>query len=215
MFTLNDLKAVALAAPEKDIRHYMIGVHVDRRGYLVATDGHRAHIIKLEEGATDNLPGSVTLPLNILKVLTALRVKGKDTITITAKRNQPDSYYELGNSTPAADYGRRVRDYDWYINGQQFTPVDGVYPVWDKVITNTDEPHHKSVDSDIPYSAEYLYDVSRAVRMLTGSKIGSNCPIQRIDGRQYMFTGENVQDRFAAIIMPTRRDHRHTINWLP
>jgi hypothetical protein len=30
-----------------------------------------------------------------------------------------------------------------------------------------------------------------------------------------MFTGENVKAKFAAIIMPTRRDHRHTINWLP
>ena len=47
-----DLKAVALAMAVKDLRYYLQGVHVESNGAttrIVATDGHRLHIVQTED----------------------------------------------------------------------------------------------------------------------------------------------------------------------
>ena len=91
------LKAVLLAAGKKDIRYYLNGVHVNKH-HLVATDGHRMHIV-CHGGDWPHEP--VTIPRNACE----LAVKGKTTtLEITPTDIGPISYQPTGGTYP--DYTR-------------------------------------------------------------------------------------------------------------
>ena len=91
------LKAVLLAAGKKDIRYYLNGVHVNKH-HLVATDGHRMHIV-CHGGDWPHEP--VTIPRNACE----LAVKGKTTtLEITPTAIGPISYQPVGGTYP--DYTR-------------------------------------------------------------------------------------------------------------
>lgn len=91
------LKAVLLAAGKKDIRYYLNGVHVTKH-HLVATDGHRMHIV-CHGGDWPHEP--VTIPRDACE----LAVKGKTTtLDLTPSAIGPISYKPLGGTYP--DYTR-------------------------------------------------------------------------------------------------------------
>ena len=93
----NHLKAVLLAAGKKDIRYYLNGVHVTKH-HLVATDGHRMHIV-CHGGDWPHDP--VTLP----RTACELAVKGKTTtLEITPTAVGPISCHPVGGAYP--DYTR-------------------------------------------------------------------------------------------------------------
>lgn len=91
------LKAVLLAAGKKDLRYYLNGVHVNNH-HLVATDGHRLHIV-CHGGDWPHDP--VTIP----RTACELAVKGKTTtLEITPTAIGPISYQPVGGTYP--DYTR-------------------------------------------------------------------------------------------------------------
>jgi DNA polymerase-3 subunit beta len=73
-----DLKAVALAMAVKDIRYYLQGVYVESNGTMtriVATDGHRLHIVQTEDRERPVSPiVSFLMPFDLVKH--CLKVKG-------------------------------------------------------------------------------------------------------------------------------------------
>ncbi len=93
----NHLKAVLLAAGKKDIRYYLNGVRVNKH-HLVATDGHRMHIV-CHGGDWPHDP--VTIPRDACE----LAVKGKTTsLEITPTAIGPISYQPVEGLYP--DYTR-------------------------------------------------------------------------------------------------------------
>ena len=97
----NHLKAVLLAAGKKDIRYYLNGVHVTKH-HLVATDGHRMHIV-CHGGEWPHEP--VTIPRDACE----LAIKGKTTtLEITPTAIGPISYQPVGGTYP--DYTRLISD---------------------------------------------------------------------------------------------------------
>lgn len=91
------LKAVLLAAGKKDIRYYLNGVHVNKH-HLVATDGHRMHIV-CHGGDWPHEP--VTIP----RTACDLAIKGKTTtLEITPTAIGPISYQPVDGTYP--DYTR-------------------------------------------------------------------------------------------------------------
>jgi DNA polymerase-3 subunit beta len=73
-----DLKAVSLAMAVKDIRYYLQGVYVESNGAMtriVATDGHRLHIVQTEDRERPVSPiVSFLMPSDLVKH--CLKVKG-------------------------------------------------------------------------------------------------------------------------------------------
>ena len=93
----NHLKAVLLAAGKKDIRYYLNGVHVNKH-HLVATDGHRVHIV-CHGGDWPHEP--VTIPRDACE----LAVKGKTaSLELTPTAIGPISYLPVSGTYP--DYTR-------------------------------------------------------------------------------------------------------------
>ena len=113
------LKAVLLAAGKKDVRYYLNGVHVNKH-HLVATDGHRMHIV-CHGGDWPHDP--VTIPRNACE----LAIKGKTTtLEITPMAIGHISYQPTGGTYPdytrvmASGYalGRGVSEGEQFTNAQ-------------------------------------------------------------------------------------------------
>lgn len=119
-----DLKAVALAMAVKDLRYYLLGVLVEynrAQTRIVATDGHRMHMIQTEGSGMVCQPVSFIMPADLVKH--CIRVKGPRGIKdpIVSLSYDPSGKIEArlpdGSSIVASaidgkfpDYGRIVRD---------------------------------------------------------------------------------------------------------
>jgi len=110
------LKALALLAPKKDIREYLLGVHIEVKGsqaILVATDGSALGVLRLtlaEEFETHEF----TIPLSLLTMITA-----KDEVTVAYTKD------EQGPGTVTLIQGDRV------LSGKA---VEGRFPDYRRVI---------------------------------------------------------------------------------
>ena len=116
------LKAVLLAAGKKDTRYYLNGVHVNKH-HLVATDGHRMHIV-CHGGDWPHDP--VTIP----RTACELAIKGKTTtLEITPAAIGPISYQPTGGTYP--DYTRvmagRAALREGASTGEQYTCLQPEY----------------------------------------------------------------------------------------
>lgn len=105
-------KAAILCAATKDIRYYMVGVHIERTAsgavHIVSTDGARLFVGAITSPECDQAgPWRLTVPLDVAKHA----AKGRGDVTL---QGLPDGRYEL--------------------DGRTFAPVDGVFPDWRRVI---------------------------------------------------------------------------------
>ena len=65
-----DLRAVSLAMAVKDIRYYLQGVYIEANGAetrLIATDGHRLHMVIQEESGPVVEPVTFIMPADMVK----------------------------------------------------------------------------------------------------------------------------------------------------
>ena len=110
------LKALALLAPKKEPRAYLIGVHVEVKGsqaILVATDGAALGALRLT--LTEEVEShAFTIPLSLLAMITA-----KDEVTVTYTKE------EQGPGTVTLIQGDRV------LSGKA---VEGRFPDYRRVI---------------------------------------------------------------------------------
>ena len=139
---VNMLKAVALAAGQKDIRSYLNGVLVEvmpTHTVLVATDGYRMHFGKIAEGSAN--PFRVIVPNYAIQAATMGKVERVD--------------------LTRDEHGR------WNLGNVGFKEPDGVYPEWRRVLGGTGG---QGVPS--PINRAYIADVAKAAMLLAGKRCG-------------------------------------------
>lgn len=175
----NALRAAVIAAPKKDVRFYLVGVHVQfdvatMHAQVTGTDGHML--------VTGRVPfefesGAQTANWSMILPLTAIPKKG-DTATLEAL---PDGRYML--------------------NDVVFAPVDGKYPDIARVIpTAAQFADHPAAPGQ--YDPNLLLRAHNALHTFYGTSKGGFYLHQRGPTQSAIMAGH---DSFAcAIIMPMR-----------
>ena len=174
----NDLKAVALAMAEKDIRYYLNGVLFEldnAEGYrLVGTDGHRLHIVcKRKAQAAD----SVIMP--------------RDTVVHIIK--QKTQAFEL-EIIPGATRQIKIRTGGGFITVPE---VQGKYPDCRRVM-----PKQLNPIETAHYQPEYLLDLAKAQKILGTKNQNGYLAQQGTNGGVYVDNDKS----FYAVIMPVRHN---------
>jgi hypothetical protein len=184
-FQKTQLRAAMQCAATKDIRSYIVGVHVEctQSGdmHIVATDGHQILVGKIPApniiwtGDPQKGPWRMTIPLDALKRET----KGSGTVDLTAL---PDGRYQLGSTV--------------------FAPVDGTFPDWRRVcqFTAPTAPVVNQIDPRLLMSAQSAVMTWHGDKSLTTSThVEHGDRICRVIG---------TSDAAFAIIMPLRNERK-------
>ena len=169
------LKAALVCAASEESRYYLRGIHLSTTGHLVTTDGHRMFVARLAERPT----ADVIVPYDA--VTAALKMAGarvKD-IEIDLAANR--------------------------IGQIQFTPVDGTFPDWRRVVpTGEETPSTKPGANDGPehvhFNHAYIGDFAKMGKLLDGASMLH--PVSASHPALVTF-GERA-DCFG-VIMPMRR----------
>lgn len=174
----NDLKAVALAMADKDIRYYLNGVLFEldnAEGYrLVATDGHRLHIVcKRKAQAAD----SVIMP--------------RDTVVHILKQKMHVFELEI---IPGATRSIKIRTGGGFITVPE---VQGKYPDYRRVM-----PTKVHQTEAAYYMPEYLADLAKAQKILGTKNQNGYIAQQGTNAGVYV----DNEKSFYAVIMPLRHD---------
>jgi DNA polymerase-3 subunit beta len=176
----DSLKAMAVLASKQDIRYYLNGVLVESNGAytrLVATDGHLLGIYQIKETAHEDKAFSIIIPNEIIAKLD--------------KRDNFLSTNEHGN---------------WVIDGINFTPVDGKFPDYMRVL-----PTKPATGEASQFNPELITRFVKCSKLLNGSKL----PTISHNGESSAFVDIGI-DRFVGIVMPMRNPVtlRETPSWL-
>ena len=142
----NVLEAALLSAGKKDIRYYLEGVRVEASGNhyrAIGCDGHRLTVIDGIASQNEKAPAfALTIPREIIEIV--------------LKIAKPYGVAELVQKGDT-----------WSIAGVQFTPVEGNYPDYCRVLSggrfaNTPVKHW--------VNPKYLLDAEKQLKLLTGVK---------------------------------------------
>ncbi|MER1940486.1 hypothetical protein ABS755_07230 [Castellaniella sp. FW104-16D08] len=176
---LAELQAVALAAGNKDIRPYLNGVAFEFAAdglYLVATDGHRIHVIKatVEEAfGVSGLTGQTLIvpiqPINSLKA-PARRKDAKAGIAVSPASTSDKTLWHV-----SFDLGDSDRTNTTTVHGY-------TYPDWRRVLP---KPAQQRIAIDQPgatVNPQYLADAVKALALLSR---------ERTPAYQYQFVEPN------------------------
>lgn len=107
------LKAALLFAAVKDVRYYLNGVYFDKRGYIVATDGHRAIAIETPLDIAE----SFIAPSGLIEKALKVSDKGNEFIELEVE-------FSTGYNSQATIKMDGIKDFG----------IDGKYPDWQAVI---------------------------------------------------------------------------------
>ena len=140
------LKAALICASNEESRYYLRGIHLSTSGHMVTTDGHRLFCAKLNERPA----ADVIVPYDAIAA--ALKMAGarvKD-IELDLAANR------IGQIT--------------------FTPVDGTFPEWRRVVpTGEETPSTKPELNDGPEHAHfnhaYIGDLAKMGKALGGASM--------------------------------------------
>lgn len=175
----NDLKAVALAMADKDIRYYLNGVLFeldDQEGYrLVATDGHRMHIVCKKKST--GMPQEIIMP--------------SDTVKQICK--QKAQVFEL-EIIPGETRHLKIRTGGGFITVLE---VVGKYPDYRRVM-----PRQLNPIETAHYQPEYLLDLAKAQKILGTKNKNGYIAQQGTSAGVYV----DNEKSFYAVIMPLRHD---------
>lgn len=184
----NRLKAALSHAGDGDVRSYLNGVHIEITTcgdmHIVATDGHRAFIGRV--AASDVAwtaephkgPFTLTIPRATVKAAIAERL---DALYMHA---MPDGRYTLGN--------------------QVFTPCDGRFPDWRRIIPR--DPNGEAAD----FNWSYLAGAQASLNLWQGTKL-ARCRLT-MNGSGAALV-ESYDENAFVVVMPIgpRRDKEHAI----
>lgn len=174
------LKAALVCASSEETRYYLRGIHLATSGHLVTTDGHRMFVARL----TEQPAVDVIVPYDA--VAAALKMAGA-----------------------------RVKDIEIDLVGNrigqiQYTPVDGTFPDWRRVVpTGLEQPSTKPELNDGPENAcfnhRYVGDFAKMAGILCGKSehAQSALHVTTASGPALVTFGERA-DCFG-VIMPVRR----------
>ena len=140
------LKAALVCASSEETRYYLRGVHLATSGHLVTTDGHRMFVARLNERPD----ADVIVPY--ADVTAALKLAGA-----------------------------RVKEIEIDLAGNRigqisFTPVDGTFPDWHRVVpTGEETPSSKPELNDGPehvhFNHAYIGDLAKMGKLLGGASM--------------------------------------------
>ncbi len=175
------LRAALLSASAEATRHYLNGVLLDPTGFIVSTDGHRAFVSQAP--ALIRLPAAIIVPRGAL----AAFLKG-------TKLTEVLVIEEGGKWTLSDDRG-------WSVG---FSPVDGVFPDWQRLV-----PAGGTEGAPAHYNPAYYADLGKVAKLVSGN--ASDFEIMQAGGGPAAVLFGNVSDCFA-VIMPMRTEGRE---WNP
>ena len=173
------IRAAAVAAASKDIRYYLVGVHLSIAhqdfATVYGTDGHMLFAGRASysvDGEESLEPLAITIPLDIVKKCD----KRADLFTL---ESLPDGSYML--------------------DGMRFSPLDGRYPDVQRVITRVDQVQPVEVAFCDP---DLLVRAHSAMALYYGDKKGTTyCMLQQ--GRSATLI-HNVASDAICVVMPMR-----------
>jgi DNA polymerase III sliding clamp (beta) subunit (PCNA family) len=132
------LQAAILFSAVKDVRYYLNGVLFDKKGYIVATDGHRAIAINQAERICQDF----IVPIELIQK--ALKVSSKDAETVELLLLD-DGYVS--------------------IDGLKDKLIDGRYPDWQAVVpVSANQDNY--VQSPARINPDYVLDAVKASRLI-------------------------------------------------
>lgn len=189
---LRTLKAVALAASTEETLFYLNGVLLDiapHRVIYVATDGHRMLVAhealdaESEDGPFD-LTGQFIVPNGVIK---DIKITGRNAIThdILESEGVPATKLTL----------QRL--------GKIFTPIDGTFPDYRRVIPAP----HKGAPKDWPhYNADYLATFAKFHQIMTAGRLDQSGCRYRLCAEDSSSPAAVLFDDLDAfgVIMPVR-----------
>jgi DNA polymerase III sliding clamp (beta) subunit (PCNA family) len=147
--SVNSLKAAAKIAAKKDIRYYLIGVHVrvDNEGlvYIESCDGVMAFQDRMKEKLDDNKGVSIIIPLSVIESVLKTIPKKTDYVDLLIGG---DGRFQLGDTL--------------------FKAVEGKYPPVDRVMPARNDADEERALWD--YDFEQLARCESAMRHATGRK---------------------------------------------
>lgn len=180
----NEFEAVSLAMSKEATRYYLCGIFVtshNGQARLVATDGHRMHIIDTQQPYNG---ASVILPDTFVKQIIKLR-KGEP------KREQLSNFVlHIGEDMATAEYkgSNHVSKY-----------IDGTYPQYEKVIPTVSENVECSA---LGFNALYMADFGKAAKLCRGSQIVRVTPTASEHSPFLIDFGD--YENFTGVLMPCR-----------
>ncbi|WP_428383573.1 hypothetical protein [Nevskia ramosa] len=201
------IKAALICVARQDVRYYLNGILIEPAAdlsavYIVATDGHRMVVIRVEQAA-DAIPADMQ-PM-ILSTRGMMAASKNDTVVLTGIDAQ--SKCMLTRSLKAATLGRkryaRPED-DWHL----CSVIEGKFPNWRNVLSQS----VNAPEMDAPGAQhEYLNGLQQIYRLLAGelhqSSLASSAlfqVVQRGDNAMTLAIPTDEGIEAVAIVMPMR-----------
>ncbi|WP_156350575.1 MULTISPECIES: hypothetical protein [Achromobacter] len=175
-------KAVALAAGQQDIRYYLNGMLLEQAKdglYLVATDGHRMHAMRVRQDTSLPVGAQVIIP--------------NETIAkIKPSRHMATVVVEVADDLRSGCLA-------YFGDAFSFTAEDGRYPDWRRVL-----PREATIDGiGASLNTDYLADVAKAAVLMGGKKGAAAAPQLAFAGQRGAVRALiQGQPEFVATIMP-------------
>jgi len=169
LLPMNSLKAMSVLASKQDIRYYLNGVLIEsNKSYtrMVATDGTLLGIYQITETAHNDEEFSIIVPNEII-----------------AKLDKRDNFLSCENGK-------------WSIDGMAFTPVDGKFPDYMRVM-----PSKPATGESAQFNHELITRFAKCSKLLNGSKN----PVIAHNGGSSALVDLGL-DRFVGVVMPMRNN---------
>lgn len=169
LLPMNSLKGMSVLASKQDVRYYLNGVLIEsNKSYtrMIATDGHLMGIYQISETAHNDEEFSIIVPNEII-----------------AKLDKRDNFLSCENGK-------------WSIDGMAFTPVDGKFPDYMRVM-----PSAPATGESAQFNHELITRFAKCSKLLNGTKN----PVIAHNGGSSALVDLGL-DRFVGVVMPMRNN---------
>jgi hypothetical protein len=175
------LKAALVCASSEETRYYLRGVHLSTSGHMVTTDGHRMFVARLADKPAVN----VIVPY--ADVTAALKLAGA-----RAQEIEVD----------LKPFGHRI--------GQiSFTPVDGTFPDWRRVVPTGLEVPNANDPSDnaahVHFDHRYVGDFAKMAAILCGKATTAQSVLHPVSASHPALVTFGDRADCFGVLMPVRR----------
>ena len=173
------LKAAILCASSEESRYYLRGVHLSTSGHMVTTDGHRMFVARLN----DKPAADVIVPY--ADVVAALKLAGA--------RAQDIEIDLVANR----------------IGQISFTPVDGTFPAWQRVVpTGLEVPNAKDPSDNaahVHFDHRYVGDFAKMAAILCGKATITQSVLHPVSASHPALVTFGDRADCFGVLMPVRR----------
>lgn len=193
------IRAALIFTAKQDVRYYLNGLRLEVTGerefYLAATDGHRMFAVRHEQ----EQPIAEELRRTFILERGGLAAVGQRALSLIIERMESES--EVVARVTATPARSRYLQPETTSKRIFCGVVDGKYPNWRKVLAEA----ISASDAHAEFNAEYLADVDKAQRILSGYKHALTTVMRKgRDNAGVISFGPGLQA--VAVVMPLRWD---------